>query len=156
MEQKPEKKLSYFAKENWPTWRKVWFFSSITPLVIGLLVAAHFGWHGRTVNIEGEELLEKLAAAQKVYHAKYNTFYNIGETPVNYDSVLNVDARKNKYFPTFIVTSDGNTFALRIDGNPKKSYAKDRRFIATGNKDSLEAFSFFMDSPPRPENYIKY
>jgi hypothetical protein len=155
MEQKPEKKLSYFAKENWSTWRKVWFFSSVTPLAIAFLLAAHFGWHGATVDIEGEELLEKLAAAQKVYYAKHNIFYNIGETPVNYDPVLNVDARKNKYFPTFSGTANAETFTLRIDGNPKKSYARDTYFTAIGDKNTLQATNFYLDKA-YTRNWIKY
>ncbi len=50
---------------------------------------------------EGYALLGALSSAQKAYYSEYGNFYWTGTTATNYDPVLGIDARGNKYFTWF-------------------------------------------------------
>ena len=54
---------------------------------------------------EGEALVAALAASQNSYWEDYKSFYVSGDAWTGYNSVLDVDARENRYFTAYQVSS---------------------------------------------------
>jgi len=71
----------------------------------------------RALESEGQSLLVKIDNAEKKYHAKFGVYYDDGGADENYDEKLAVDARENRNFKTFSITSDdGKSYSATVTG----------------------------------------
>ena len=79
----------------------------IVIIIVGILsvvaVPIYKGYTRRAAASEGRALLGAVQSAQKVYYAEHGKF--VSEASTSKGSILDVDARQNKYFKTFAVTS---------------------------------------------------
>lgn len=82
----------------------------IVIVIVGILsivaVPIYRGYTRKAMATEGKALLGTIQTAQKVYFAEYANFYNAGTA--SFVEILDVDARPNKYFTSFTVTSNGS------------------------------------------------
>ncbi len=82
----------------------------IVIVIVGILsivaVPVYKGYTKKAMGTEAKALLGSIMTAQNVYFSEYNSFLELG--PTAYDRVLDVDARGNKYFTTYMVASDGS------------------------------------------------
>ena len=80
----------------------------IVIVIVGILsivaVPVYKGYIKKAMATEGKALLGSILTAEKVYFAEYNSYRDVDST--DYDRVLDVDARSNKYFKEY------GTFAL--------------------------------------------
>ncbi len=83
----------------------------IVIVIVGILsivaVPIYRGYTRKAMGTEAKSLLGSIQTAQKVYYAEYATFLNLG-TESSFSEALDVDARSNKYFKTFKVTTIGD------------------------------------------------
>jgi prepilin-type N-terminal cleavage/methylation domain-containing protein len=92
----------------------------IVIIIVGVLSILSFPIYQnqarRAVVSEGKSLLNSIHTAQKIYYAEYGTFYSAGDVADGYNSVLDVDARANKYFPSYSITAGTDTFTATAAG----------------------------------------
>ena len=78
----------------------------IVIVIVGILsivaVPIYRGYTKKAMATEGKALLGAIQTAQKIYFAEYASFAT--QTATSFSSVLDVDARSNKYFTAFTVT----------------------------------------------------
>lgn len=99
---------------------------SVTELVVSLIMIAilaivtvsfYNSYVRKAMSTEASALLGAINTAQKIYLSEYNKFYT---TPVtSFDRNLEVDARSNKYFTSFVITynSSENLCYAVTEGN---------------------------------------
>jgi prepilin-type N-terminal cleavage/methylation domain-containing protein len=80
----------------------------IVIVIVGILsivaVPIYRGYTRKAMASEGKSLLGSIQTSEKIYYAEYGNFYTItGSTA--YNPLLDVDARANKYFTAYSVTS---------------------------------------------------
>ncbi|AKL97423.1 type IV pilin protein [Endomicrobium proavitum] len=111
--------------------RKSKGFTLVELIIVIAIIAALFfiafpvykNFANRALDSEGESLLVKIDNAQKKYHAKFGVYYDGGEEAKDYDETLGIDARENKNFKTFTITSTGKSYSAQAIGSGR---AKDR------------------------------
>ncbi|MBO7432068.1 MAG: prepilin-type N-terminal cleavage/methylation domain-containing protein [Elusimicrobia bacterium] len=88
----------------------------IVIVIVGILsvvaVPIYRGYTRKAMATEGKALLGTIQTSEKVYFAEYAAFQSV--TLTSFNSELDVDARANKYFTSFVVsanTSTGDTAA---------------------------------------------
>ncbi len=85
----------------------------IVIVIVGILsivaVPIYRGYTRKAMASEGKSLLGTIQTSQKVYFAEYASFLSVAATGFN--SLLDVDARSNKYFTRFTVNSNNTTGA---------------------------------------------
>lgn len=78
----------------------------IVIVIVGILsivaVPIYRGYTRKAMATEGKALLGAIQTAQKIYYAE-NAFFFQQATATSFSSVLDVDARSNKYFTSFSV-----------------------------------------------------
>lgn len=83
----------------------------IVIVIVGILsivaVPIYRGYTRKAMASEGKSLLGTIQTSQKVYFAEYAEYLAVGATGFN--EQLDVDARSNKYFTRFTVTTNGKT-----------------------------------------------
>lgn len=88
----------------------------IALIIVGILaliaIPAYRGYVKRGIATEGKALLGEVNAAQQIYYSR-NGKYFAGTSGQNYAASFGVDARRNKYFTSFIPVdkdswTDGN------------------------------------------------
>ena len=81
----------------------------IVIIIVGILsivaVPIYRGYTRKAMASEGKALLGTIQTSEKVYFAEYASFRAASG---NFDSVLDVDARSNKYFTSFSITTAGS------------------------------------------------
>ena len=81
----------------------------IVIVIVGILTIVSFTLYKdltrKNMATEGRSLLDTIQTAEKVYFAEYASFMSVENTSFN--SVLDVDARTNKYFKTFSISASG-------------------------------------------------
>jgi len=98
---------------------------SLTELIIAVIIIAVLSIVGvniykallmRAIATEGKTLMGLIARAEKTYWVEYGEFYgrtdsggNLDEWTFEYSDVLGVDARTNKYFKKFEISSGTDT-----------------------------------------------
>ncbi|WP_372518675.1 prepilin-type N-terminal cleavage/methylation domain-containing protein [Candidatus Ruminimicrobiellum ovillum] len=79
----------------------------IVIVIVGILsiisVPIYRGYVEKAIMTEGKVLINAIGKAELAYHVKNDCFYSTGR--VENDSVLDIDARGNKYFKEFNATS---------------------------------------------------
>lgn len=97
----------------------------IVIVIVGILsivaVPIYRGYTRKAMASEGKALLGSVQTSQKIYYAEYGQFYGFAGAK-NYDAVLDVDARANKYFTEYYVTAkaasgdEGNSYTATATG----------------------------------------
>ena len=81
----------------------------IVIVIVGILsivaVPIYRGYTRKAMASEGKALLGTIQTAQKVYFAENASFRAASG---NIDTILDVDARSNKYFTSFSITTNGS------------------------------------------------
>lgn len=86
----------------------------IVIVIVGILsivaVPIYRGYTRKAMGTEAKSLLGSIQTAQKVYYAEHAAFWNAAASGTDFSEALDVDARSNKYFKKFSVTtvSDGS------------------------------------------------
>jgi len=84
----------------------------IVIVIVGILsivaVPIYRGYTRKAMGTEAKSLLGSIQTAQKVYYAEHAAFLSLSGDTV-FDEALDVDARSNKYFKSFSVTTTGVT-----------------------------------------------
>ena len=112
----------------------------IVIVIVGILsivaVPIYRGYTRKAMGTEAKSLLGYIQTAQKVYFAEFAAFYDAGETA--FSEALDVDARSNKYFKAFSVTTEG----IAKDGVPgfQASTTGDDTTAAKGISMTLTAY----------------
>ncbi|MDR2192130.1 MAG: prepilin-type N-terminal cleavage/methylation domain-containing protein [Endomicrobium sp.] len=87
-----------------------------------LAVPIYKGYVDRAAMTEGKTLVSTILNAEVLYFAEHGYYYGNGNinAPLQYDEVLNIDARGNKYFNNFwiLATSSGTTFDGAMTESP--------------------------------------
>ena len=80
-------------------------------LVILALVAipVYRGYVRKGIATEGKALLGEINAAQQIYYSRHGKYYS-GTSGQQIGASFGVDARRNKYFTSYYVTTSGSTF----------------------------------------------
>lgn len=90
----------------------------IVIVIVGILsivaVPIYRGYTRKAMASEGRALLGTIQTAQKVYYTEFATFATVGGT--NFTTIIDVDARPNKYFRTFGVTGNGTEWSAITSG----------------------------------------
>ena len=90
----------------------------IVIVIVGILsivaVPVYRGYTRKAMATEGKTLLGTIQTAEKIYFTEYANFKTIAQT--NFDADLDIDARSNKYFTGFTVTSSGDKFTATTSG----------------------------------------
>ena len=80
----------------------------IVIVIVGILcivaVPIYRGYTRKAMATEGKTLLGTVMTAQKIYYTEHAHYYNVS-TSTGFVEELDVDARPNKYFKGFTVTS---------------------------------------------------
>lgn len=88
-------------------------------IIVGILsvvaVPIYRGYTRKAMATEGKTLLGTVQTAEKVYFTEFANFKAVSQT--NFDEVLDVDARPNKYFTGFKVSASGNQFTATTSGS---------------------------------------
>ena len=88
----------------------------IVIVIVGILsvvaVPVYKGYTKKAMATEGKALLGAINTSQKVYFAEWAMFVNGASA----STILDVDARPNKYFTTFGVTGDNAGFTATTTG----------------------------------------
>ena len=83
----------------------------IVIVIVGILsivaVPIYRGYTRKAMGTEAKSLLGSIQTAQKVYYAENSTFKAVANV-TDFDEELDVDARSNKYFTGFSVTTGGS------------------------------------------------
>jgi len=128
-----------------------YFILSLLPLSIAF--AIWLGWTKSVSSFEGKDLIAYIAKAQRAYFLQHNTFHSIGETPVSFDPVLNIDARNNRYYRHFSGAATDYYFTLRVYGEEGNLFSGDRYFTAKLTPDFFNERSFPVDFFSRNNSY---
>ena len=95
----------------------------IVIVIVGILsivaVPIYRGYTRKAMATEGRALLGTIQTAQKVYYTEFATFATVGAT--NFTTIIDVDARPNKYFTTFTVTGNGSDWSATTAGSGSAS-----------------------------------
>jgi len=90
----------------------------IVIVIVGILsivaVPIYRGYTRKAMASEGRALLGTIQTAQKVYYTEFAKFATITNT--NFTTIIDVDARPNKYFRSFAVTADGDDWSASTSG----------------------------------------
>lgn len=82
----------------------------IVIIIVGILsivaVPIYRGYTDRAKETEGKALLGSINTSEKVYYAEYEYFLAV-DGPTSENARLSIDARGNKYFKSFDVTTTG-------------------------------------------------
>ncbi len=94
----------------------------IVIVIVGILsivaVPIYRGYTRKAMATEGKALLGAIQTAQKIYYAE-NAFFFQQSTATSFSSVLDVDARSNKYFTSFSVPNATTAgFTASTTGTP--------------------------------------
>ena len=93
----------------------------ITIAIVGILsmaaVPIYRGYVRKSMSTEGKALVAEINAAEQVYYSRNGHFYATeNNNTEDNTTVLGVDARSNKYFKSYkITTNDDNTFEVRTE-----------------------------------------
>lgn len=91
----------------------------IVIVIVGILsivaVPIYRGYTRKAMATEGKALLGSIQTAQKIYFAEQAAFMTVAST--RYNSVLDVDARANKYFTTFAITGGSTNYTATTSGS---------------------------------------
>ncbi len=92
----------------------------ITIAIVGVLAMAsvpiYRGYVRKSMATEGKALLAEIHAAQQVYYSRNGRFYDTNNNFENNTTVLGIDARANKYFTGYkITTGDNDVFTAVIE-----------------------------------------
>jgi prepilin-type N-terminal cleavage/methylation domain-containing protein len=81
----------------------------IVIVIVGILsivaVPIYRGYTKKAIATEAKALLGAIVTSEKVYYAEFGQYFEI-TTATGYVKELDVDARSNKYFSQYIVTTD--------------------------------------------------
>ena len=90
----------------------------IVIIIVGILsivaVPIYRGYTKRAYASEGRALLGSIQTAQKVYYAEWGNY--AAEANTDQGTLLDVDAKKNKYFRSFTVTGGADTWSATTSG----------------------------------------
>ncbi len=90
----------------------------IVIVIVGILsivaVPLYRGYLRRAISTEATSLLSAINTAQRVYSTEYGEYLEVPETSVN--TILDVDARSNKYFTSFTIRKSGNSYSAVTEG----------------------------------------
>jgi len=94
----------------------------IVIVIVGILsivaVPIYRGYTRKAMATEGKALLGAIQTAQKIYYAE-NAFFFPQTNATSFSSILDVDARSNKYFTSFsIPTATTAGFTASTTGTP--------------------------------------
>ena len=82
----------------------------ITILVVGTVAAiavpTYRSYVSRAIANEGKAVVNEINAAEQIYYARNGKFF-AGSEGQQYASTIGVDARRNKYFTSYNITSTG-------------------------------------------------
>jgi len=95
----------------------------IVIVIVGILsivaVPIYRGYTKKAIATEAKALLGSIATAQRVYYAEFGNYYEISSS-VTFNTTLDIDARSNKYFDSYKVTTAGAansyTFTSIVEG----------------------------------------
>ena len=118
----------------------------IVIVIVGILsivaVPIYRGYTRKAMASEGKSLLGTIQTSQKVYFAEYAQYLG-GITATSFNETLDVDARSNKYFTSFTVSSsglgDGAAFTAATTGS-STSGASGISLTIIGNSKSVPSF----------------
>ena len=83
----------------------------IVIVIVGILsivaVPIYRGYTRKAMASEGKSLLGTIQTSQKVYFAEFASYLGVA-TATNIHTLLDVDARSNKYFTNFKISVDGS------------------------------------------------
>jgi type IV pilus assembly protein PilE len=94
------------------------FGFTITELIIALVIVgilslisvpAYRGYVKKGMASEAKALLGEIDAAQQIYYSRYGKYY-AGTAGQSFGTSFGVDARKNKYFTVYQLTTDGGNY----------------------------------------------
>ena len=81
----------------------------IVIVIIGILsivaVPIYNGYVKKSITVEGKTLLCVVQMAEKAHFAEHTTYLDVPTTSFN--ETLDIDARANKYFTSFTISSNG-------------------------------------------------
>lgn len=85
----------------------------IVIVIVGILsivaVPIYRGYTRKAMASEGKSLLGSVQTSEKIYYAEYGSFYAPGATATDYNPILDVDSRANKYFKLYTVAGANAT-----------------------------------------------
>jgi prepilin-type N-terminal cleavage/methylation domain-containing protein len=94
----------------------------IVIVIVGILsivaVPMYRGYTRKAMASEGKALLGGINSSQKVYYAENSSFASSTTGSLGYDTLLDVDARANKYFGGFTVTGGVDSFTATTTADP--------------------------------------
>lgn len=95
----------------------------IVIVIVGILsivaVPIYRGYTRKAMATEGKSLLGTVQTAQKIYYTENAVFASVGKT--SFTTILDVDARPNKYFSTFQVWGSGDNWSAITTGTGSAS-----------------------------------
>lgn len=95
----------------------------IVIVIVGILsivaVPIYRGYTRKAMASEGKALLGTIQTAQKVYYTEFASFATVGNT--NFTTLIDVDARPNKYFRSFSVSASGDNWTAITTGSGSAS-----------------------------------
>jgi type IV pilus assembly protein PilE len=90
----------------------------IVIVIVGILsivaVPIYRGYTRKAMASEGKSLLGSIQTSEKIYYAEFGGFYQASATSFN--TVLDIDARSNKYFSSYTVTTAAGAFGATTTG----------------------------------------
>lgn len=108
--------MGYIPKRAYMKKKKRGF--SLSELVVTLVMVAilaiiglpiYRGYVKKGIATEGKALLGEINAAQQIYYTRHGQYYagSVGQT---FGGAFGVDARRNKYFTSYNLSTDAQTF----------------------------------------------
>jgi len=90
----------------------------IVIVIVGILsivaVPIYRGYTRKAMLTEGKSLISAVENQEKIYYVEFAKYYSAAQTA--FDTILDIDARANKYFTAFQVTVAGAAFTAIATG----------------------------------------
>ncbi len=91
---------------------------AIVIILSAVSVPIYRGYVNKAKLSEGYALLGTILSAQKAYYSEYGNFLSIQQTATkyctNYEPILGIDARGNKYFTSFFISHAANSDNMKF------------------------------------------
>ena len=117
----------------------------IVIVIVGILsivaVPIYRGYTRKAMATEAKSLLGSIQIAEKVYYAA-NSVYFTATTAIDYSEDLDVDARANKYFKKYTITSSDTGFTAITSGDETgaaKGISITLKGMTTGSPEWIES-----------------
>ena len=108
----------------------------ITIAIVGILsmvaVPVYRGYVNKSISTEGKALLAEISAAEQIYYSRNGQFY-VTSNAESENRALGVDARKNKYFSAYTITTSVSNGKTRFTAITKYIDDDDKALTLVGS-----------------------